>query len=474
MRRGRRGRDSRRARDSQRSFYVSAFAFGRVDVETGYLVFLTFFQIVGAVVLAHQTGPDRGLARIAAGLLTLNGVLTAGEASFRLGFSAEWSFALFLAVDSFTIVFLAAFLLEDVPSARLRAFLVAGAVVANAPFAAHVLLTDGQPDRWVDTLARSVPYYAATAAVCVTFASRDRPRRWIALAFLPRAFYLGLIPWWSFTLGTEPQGAAVLDYAARAALGFAALWALVRLSRGSVSPTWPAALALTAPGPLLFVASRLIPSGAWNDLLNFSTLSLLRPAILYVGLAAGLLLPILRRSIVTAGITIAITGGFEALRVPPAGALALGLGAGFMVYGLWESVRPSRLGPAVGSIAPVPRAESAEPAARAWMRVLLDLDEQAEGGAWTQAEIVSRTGLRVQRVSDALRSLTDAALTARRSEALGFEAAGPLIEVKVRIPREGGAPVNAYSLTPSGRALAKAIRARFDGQIRLDSGPEAA
>lgn len=439
-----------------------------MDPGVSYLVALTFFQLVVAAALAGVRARAR-VATPAAGLLVLNGTLTGLDALVNSGFGGARIVPLFLALDSFTWVFLVAMWLATRPRSARGRTVLAGAVLANLPFVAFVLARGAPVDPWVDLLARALPLYAAYGVVVARLASGLRVERWVALALLPRALYFGFLPF-----GAE-WGLLVLsgavDYAARFALLAASGWALSRIVRGPEAIRGPVVIAFAATGPLLVAAYRALDGGALAAALNYASLGILRPLVLLVGLAPASIAAAIGRASFAAASAIGIAGVLEASGIVPRVSLPLGLAGGVAAFGVGEAIasqsrsRRGSRGSASGRGAEPPAPGSRAPPL--WMLVLWDLHDARAGppSERTQAAIAARLGTIPQRVSGALGLLDDAERLRSRLEGLGLagaSTAGPgVVQAEVLPTVRRGGPVRSYGLTPTGSELALELSRRF-------------
>lgn len=454
--------------------------------ETAVLLFLTFFQLAGAILLAQRREGNGKAMRLLAALLVLNATLSAIRALEIEGGHNPLLDTTRALVDLPSALLIFAVVLALRPEERLqRAAIPVGAISLLHPVVA-LLAPPLLEDHYV--LFFAIPYHVVVALLLWTASRSGTEGRWIALAFLPRALYFvtqtaDYILTWGF-----PGGVDVLYQLVIGGLAIVCGAVLVRLLRDADAPSAPS-MSIVVPalsiGPVIAIAQSFFhdPFPPGIVLLDLLTLAFARPILLYLGLLPGRLGSLLVNSVAAAGLGTLVVGASRNVLGFPAGAAALlGFALGVSVLAAADIFasgrRPAQAPPPAATADPSEGPADERPedgGAPHWQRILLALQGSSQGAAdgpaepaWTQKDLSQRTGISVKRISEFPHHLNsgaearlDAFVPEWRSECKSR--VPTLVEVHRGAVRGLAGARVFYTLTPWGERLAAAVGARVAG-----------
>lgn len=437
-----------------------------MEVDSGLFLFFALFQFGGASILALQRlDGKRGPPVLLAGLLVLNGVLTTVSFLGSVGAGISTEHPAYLIVDAPTGALLLAYVaLRNGKRGWANAAFGLGAATVALGVIDSRFITEG--------LSRVllVPgvYYAGLTLVVLTSARGRAIDQWIALAFAPRAllFVTQAIPRGLDFGSIELEGRLLMPITL--AMGAACILALVEIVRRPLpgGPTLPLVVALAVIGPADAIAWRFVdgttPRGAFaSAVLNYLTLSLVRPLFLYVAFAADEVPRLLARCLFAAGagFMLVLLGPSIGFPAPTVGILAISVGS--LVLAADEARRTRTTAAQVE--------EPSRPARPQWQTLLVALHDagaQAPGAApreaWTQRGLARTTGISVQRVSEFADEINEGAED--RLDALLPAWREGSYPARTLVTKHQGAvaglrgPRVYYRLTPLGARLAERLK----------------
>ncbi|HVL86563.1 MAG TPA: hypothetical protein VM681_00945, partial [Candidatus Thermoplasmatota archaeon] len=331
-----------------------------------------------------------------------------------------------------------------------------------------------------DVVLRALPFYGSLAAFVLVLSRGETWERWIALAFLSRAFYFGVsgphrLP---FALSGAALPWEIPNSIALIALLLVTLYASYRLLSDERQPTSSIVLPVLGVAPLVAAAEIAMASQPVGNVmaLNLVTLAAVRPLLVCMAFSPARLPALLGRSLVAAGVTTSVFFLLSANGIRNGPDIVLGLAAGLMSLAVLEVWHPG-----IGQTrhtdfgapaqpdpsSPGPGSAGARPS---WQRILLELrgssvppDERPLGDPrFRQKPVADRAKVSVQRVSEFPERMNDSAAQRLDVFVPGWRArhlAGPPVLVQTFKGAVEGLPGTwiYYRLTPLGEQLAAAV-----------------
>lgn len=485
--------------------------------ESGVFLFYTFFQLAGLGILAAAAREGRSrVLRPLVVLLALNAGLSAIEALRAQSFYPTWVDRVHQALDAPSGFLLLTAIALHAGRRNIARWLTVLAAIASL---FGLAFAHDAADAPVAVVAAyyalvAIPYYVGLGWFVVTLAGSDMAaERWLAIAYLPRGLlfpaqsFLPPAPGNPYLPGLLPPSWSwlTLQTAFNAVVGLLCITALYRLLRARPvgGPDTAVILGIAAVGPLDAYAWRFVPGDSFealvaSSILNFVTLSFVRPLFQLVAFAPDQVWRLLGRAAFAAGVGTLLIWAAPALGLPAiaAGFLAISLGSVTLLLlraltvashtGASHIVAHSVAGeapgapPMIANVSPYQTATAATTLPQ-WQTLLLELaragahGDAAPRAEWTQRGLAETTGIDVKRVSafpDVLNGSAaerlDGYLPGWRSTP-GVAADPRLVTVqKGHVPGLRGVRVY-YRLTPLGLRLADTIRASLDSQIAAES-----
>lgn len=423
---------------------------------------LAAFQFAAAVVIARSRAANLVARASAAALVAANGGLSL-QAALDVGFDVPALGAVLLAADPPTPFFIFLFVLwfpAPRGSDRTRLVLTAGLLAAAAFAAASAWWYAGATPGWVDLSVTIAAVFASYAVAIVVF-SRDLvrapswPVEWALGAFLLRgADFAARFP------GAFSGWAALFPWAL--AVAVAASVVVVASSRRVTAEARVVIVGLALVGAVMGALGRVHPTDGFPFPQSWVTLTVGRPALLLVALAApGTVGPFFRGAVIAALAYVLTAGAARAVGLSPPGSPALEAGlaaavASTVLLAWWYYGRARGRAPAAS---PPSEARALPSGGTDWERLLAWLAERPRGVPATRAEVAAALDILPRNVHKVVDAANRSAASAPGS---------PLVTWTLARGR-GNQMRYEYELSDAGRravgspAEARHVRKSFDG-----------